>query len=303
MTKHYVITLIGPSGQGKLTAETVEYVADIANKAGWQTGKADWLGEGEACDLPLEVGTAIEPDAAWARREASQLDGVDVVVQLADSHRKKHLLLCDMDSTMIEQECIDELADFVGVKDKVAAITERAMRGELDFERALEERVRLLKGLSVDKLEEAYQTKISFTPGGKNLVQTMRAGGARCVLVSGGFTFFTAKVRDELGFHQDKANLLDVANDKLTGKVAYPILGKEAKLQTLKEAMFKLDIPKEDTLAVGDGANDLPMLQAAGMGVAFHAKPVVREQAHACLNHADLRGVLYMQGYRQSEFA
>ena len=303
MTKHYVITLIGPSGQGKLTAETVEYVADIANKAGWQTGKADWLGEGEACDLPLEVGTAIEPDASWARREASQLDSVDVVVQLADSHRKKHLLLCDMDSTMIEQECIDELADEAGVGPHMRDITARAMNGELDFEGALTERVALLKGLPETVIAEVLASRITYMPGGRELLSTMKAHGAHAALVSGGFTNFTAKVAEELGFHENRANTLLIENGTLTGHVAQPILGRDAKVQALHDITGRLGITPADVIAVGDGANDLGMLELAGTGVALHAKPSVAAQCDVRINHGDLTALLFLQGYARSDFA
>lgn len=298
----YVITLMASAEQQKLDENALRTARDNAHALEWEVAEPVWLAPGEACDIPIKVATGDAPGAAFAATLAGQLDAVDVVVQKDDAHRRKKLLVCDMDSTIIEQECIDELADFAGIKPEVAAITERAMRGELDFKAALLERVRLLKGLPVTVLERAYKERITFTPGAKELVATMRANGAQCLLVSGGFTYFTSQVREALGFHSDSANLLDVAHGELTGEVVQPILDKEAKLKSLKDALYRHDLQPADALAIGDGANDLPMLCAAGMGMAFHAKPVVREQASACLNHADLRGALYVQGYRKDEF-
>ncbi len=217
-------------------------------------------------------------------------------------HRRKKMLISDMDSTIINQECIDELADFAGCREHIAAITERAMNGELDFKAALRERVALLAGLPETILEEAYRTRITLMNGAKTLVSTMRAHQASAILVSGGFTFFTERVAKAAGFNANEANILDIHHGKLTGKVLEPILDKEAKLTSLKQHRARLGLLPEETLAVGDGANDLPMLLAAGLGVAYHAKPTVRAQAQAQVNHTDLRALLYMQGYREEEF-
>ena len=204
---------------------------------------------------------------------------------------------------MIGQECIDELADFAGLKAHVAAITERAMRGEIAFEPALRERVALLKGLPVSVINEVLKQRITLTPGGRELVGTMRANGAYTCLVSGGFTAFTAKVAEMVGFQENRANKLLVEDDKLTGTVAEPILGREAKLATLRELREAFDIDGIETLAVGDGANDLGMVQDAGLGVAYHAKPAVAAAAHARIDHGDLTALLYAQGYTRTEFA
>jgi phosphoserine phosphatase len=212
------------------------------------------------------------------------------------------LFLADMDSTMIEQECIDELADLVGLKAEVAAITERAMRGEIAFEPALRERVALLRGLPVEVVDQLLRDHITLTPGGATLVATMRANGAYTCLVSGGFTVFTGPIGRRLGFDEDRANRLVVENGRLTGTVEEPILGREAKLATLRELRERLRLAREDTLAVGDGANDLAMLGEAGLGVAFRAKPSVAAAAQARVEHADLTALLFIQGYAADEF-
>jgi phosphoserine phosphatase len=216
--------------------------------------------------------------------------------------RVKSLLIADMDSTIINVECLDELADFAGLKAEISAITERAMRGELAFEGALRERVGMLKGLAVTALQQAYDQRVRLNPGARTLVRTMAASGARCALVSGGFTFFTGKVAEAAGFHSHRANTLIEADGKLTGQVGEPILGKEAKLAALREDATALGIPLSATLAVGDGANDLAMIEAAGLGVAYRAKPIVAAQADAKVDHCDLTALLYFQGYRDEEF-
>jgi phosphoserine phosphatase len=226
---------------------------------------------------------------------------VDFAVQPVENRRKR-LLIADMDSTIINVECLDELADFAGVKDKVSEITERAMRGELAFEGALRERVGMLKGLSVDALQACYDDRVKLNPGARTLVRTMAAHGARCALVSGGFTFFTSRVADAAGFHLNRANTLIEAGGLLTGTVGDPILGKEAKLAALREETAALGLIPADALAVGDGANDLAMIEAAGLGVAYRAKPIVAAQAHAKVDHADLTALLYFQGYTEGEF-
>ena len=294
-----VITLIAhQNGKAPLTQALVDTMATTLSAQGIPVKKHAWLAEGVACDL---FTTHSNDDAMDARvRAVLGMQPVDVVVQPA-AERRKQMLISDMDSTMITVECIDELADFVGKKAHVAAITERAMNGELDFEAALTERVALLAGLSEEVLEQAYNDRVKIMAGARELVATMAKNGAYCVLVSGGFTFFTQRVADELGFHENHANRLEIEDGKLTGRVIPPILGKEAKLDSLKNICAIKRIPRESSLAVGDGANDLPMLQAAGLGVAYHAKPVVISQARARISHSNLRALLYVQGYSDAD--
>jgi phosphoserine phosphatase len=262
--------------------------------------EAHWLSDGVAADILFASDHNML--ALGDRLRAARGDmPIDVVVQPVSDRRKK-LFLADMDSTMIGQECIDELADFAGLKAFVAAITERAMRGEIEFEPALRERVALLKNLKVGVVDEVLASRITLTPGGRELVQTMRANGAYTCLVSGGFTLFTAKVAELVGFQENRANVLHVADGKLTGTVAEPILGKAAKLATLVELRESFDLDNLDTMAVGDGANDLAMIQDAGLGVAYHAKPAVAAAAAARIDHGDLTALLYAQGYKRSEF-
>jgi phosphoserine phosphatase len=227
---------------------------------------------------------------------------VDIVVQPVAGRRKK-LLVADMDSTVIGQECIDELADFAGLKGKVALITERAMRGEIEFEPALRERVALLRGLPASVVDRVLAERITLDPGAKLLVATMRANGARAILVSGGFTSFVDRIRTMVGFDESYANRLIETDGKLAGEVEEPILGRAAKLATLEDAIIRLDLDASETLAVGDGANDLAMLGRAGLGIAYHAKPKVAEAADARIDHNDLTALLFAQGYRRSEFA
>ena len=226
---------------------------------------------------------------------------VDFAIQPAENRRKR-LLIADMDSTIINVECLDELADFAGVKAQVSEITERAMRGELAFEGALRERVGMLKGLGVEALQACYDQRVRLNPGAEILVRTMAQHGARCALVSGGFTFFTRRVAQAAGFHLNRANTLIELNGALTGEVGDPILGKEAKLAALNEETADLGVTPAEALAVGDGANDLAMIEAAGLGVAYRAKPIVAAQAHAKVDHTDLTTLLYFQGYKTEEF-
>ncbi len=228
--------------------------------------------------------------------------GIDLVLQRS-VNRRKRLLIADMDSTMIQQECIDELADEAGVGAYVAGITARAMNGELDFESALRERVGLLRDLPADTIHRVIRDRITLMPGGPVLLATMRANGAYAALVSGGFTAFTAHFAAELGFDENRANTLLVSDGKLTGKVADPILGKQAKLDALLDISARLGISPEDAIAVGDGANDLAMLHRAGSGVALHAKPSVAAQCNIRINHGDLTALLYLQGYSRDSFA
>ncbi len=259
-----------------------------------------WFADGIACDIALKDGT----DASAAEEHLKQaLAGapVDIVIQDADS-RRKQLLIADMDSTMIGQECIDELAAEVGLKDEVSKITARAMNGEIAFEPALRERVALLKGLPVTVIDEVIRSRITLTPGGRELVATMRAKGGYAALVSGGFTLFTDPVAAMLGFDENRANALLHDNGVLTGEVAEPILGKQAKADALMRLTRERGITAADVLAVGDGANDLAMLQLAGSGVALHAKPSVAAQARIRIDHGDLTALLYIQGYRRHDF-
>jgi phosphoserine phosphatase len=260
------------------------------------------LDPGIAVDLPFTPSGA--DDQAIAQRLRTALGGlrIDVVVQPLTGRRKR-LFVADMDSTMIGQECIDELADYVGLKAHVAAITERAMRGEIAFEPALRERVALLKGLPIAVVDEVIEKRITLTPGGRTLVATMRRDGGTTCLVSGGFTLFTSRVGAMIGFDQNRGNTLVVEDRKLAGRVDEPILGREAKLATLIELRERLGLAPSDTLAAGDGANDLAMIEAAGLGVAYHAKPKVAEAAHARIDHGDLTALLYLQGYARADFA
>lgn len=253
-----------------------------------EAGRAvDWLFEAD----PAAARTALE--GAFPR--------IDVIVQPA-AHRAKRLLVADMDSTMIQCECIDELADFAGIKPQVAAITERAMRGELDFEAALAARVALLKGLDERAIDRCLDERVRLMPGAVTLVRTMQAWGARTVLVSGGFTRFAGPVAERIGFDRVIANVLEIADGRLTGAVARPIVGAATKLETLLAEQAVLGIRSEATLAVGDGANDLPMIRAAGLGVAYHAKPVVAAAAAARVVHGDLTSLLYAQGIARAEW-
>jgi len=263
-------------------------------------GPARWLFDEVAVDIPFTGSEDIAGIAARLRQARGDLP-IDIVVQPRAARRKK-LFLADMDSTMIGQECVDELADFAGLKAHVAAITERAMRGEIEFEPALRERVALLKGLPVSTIDEVLKKSITPTPGGRELVATMRAHGAYTCLISGGFTLFTNTVAAMIGFQENRANELLVRDGKLTGEVTEPILGRAAKLATLLELREAFDLDNIDTLAVGDGANDLDMVRQAGLGVAYHAKPTVAAAAAARIDHGDLTALLYAQGYRRDEF-
>lgn len=259
-----------------------------------------WLADGIACDIPLASGISHEEAENTLR---ASLDGapVDVVVQEQDSRRKK-ILIADMDSTMIQQECIDELAEEAGLREHVAAITARAMNGEIEFEPALRERVALLKGLPLSVIDKVISTRISLMPGGVELVRTMRKHGAYTALVSGGFTSFTRRVAEMIGFNEDRANTLLHDGAHLSGTVSDPILGREAKVEKLVEIADRLGLTPQDAIAVGDGANDLGMIQLAGTGVALHAKPAVAAQAKVRIDHGDLTALLYIQGYRKSDF-
>lgn len=271
---------------------------------------------GALADLDVEIidSVMLSPQASDLVFEAASLDDVRKALTAAfadapfdwcvqpTAGRRKRLLVADMDSTIINVECLDELADFAGKKSEIAAITERAMRGELEFEGALRERVGMLQGLSTTALQRAYDERVRLNPGARTLVRTMAEHGARCVLVSGGFTFFTSRVAEAAGFHANRANTLSHKDGVLDGFVGEPILGREAKLSALRMEAAALGVPLSETLAIGDGANDLAMIEAAGLGVAYRAKPIVAAQADAKVDHADLTALLYFQGYQASEF-
>jgi phosphoserine phosphatase len=288
----FVATLIANPRKPVLSEE-------IAHSARQALGATNlyWLADGIACDIPINE--AGDGEA----RLATALAGyeIDFAVQ-PQTNRRKKLLIADMDSTMIEQECIDELAEAVGLKEKVAAITARAMNGEIAFEPALRERVALLTGLSTSVVEDVIREKITLTPGARELVRTMRKNGAYTALVSGGFTAFTTPIAATIGFDENRANRLLARAGTFTGFVAEPILGKEAKLEALEDICARLGISLDNAIAVGDGANDLLMLKAAGAGVALHAKPSVAAEAKIRLNYSDLTGLLYLQGYRKADF-
>ncbi|MBK1837709.1 phosphoserine phosphatase SerB [Azospirillum sp. YIM B02556] len=292
-----VATLIAPR-----TATLDESAVQTAKAAlvalGADAGAPDWLAPGTACDLPF--GNLAPEQAEAAIRHALNGAALDVVAQPAAARRKR-LLVADMESTIIEQEMLDELGDYVGLKDHIAAITARAMNGEIDFKDAVRERVALLKGLKEAVIDEVWQ-RATLMPGAAQLVGTMRANGAVCVLVSGGFRCFTGRVRSWIGFDDDRGNELEVIDGVMTGKVIEPILDKDSKLQALTAYAGEHRVPVAETMAVGDGANDLPMLLAAGLGVAFHAKAVVAAEARARVDHGDLTALLYAQGYRTAEF-
>jgi phosphoserine phosphatase len=296
----FVATLISAPAASALDEASVASARDALPAA----GAPEWLDPGIAVDIPFEVSRAIDIRMLGdGVRAALAPRPIDVVVQPAAGRRKK-LFLADMDSTMIGQECIDELADNVGLKAHIAAITERAMRGEIAFVPALIERVALLKGLPATVVDDVIGKRITLTPGAQTLVATMRANGAHTCLVSGGFTLFTRKIAAMIGFDEDRANTLVVGADgRFEGRVAEPILGSEAKLATLLELRARLGLTKQETLVVGDGANDLAMIEDAGLGVAYHAKPKVAAVAAARVDHGDLTALLYMQGYRRALFS
>ena len=263
----------------------------LANGAPWR-----WLDAGVAFDIGVRGSGAEE-----AVRERLGDKRADIVVQHVAERRKK-LLVADMDSTIIGQECLDELAARAGVGAEVAALTERAMRGEVDFAEALRQRVALLRGRPVALLQRTYTEAVRLNPGARTLARTMRAHGAHVALVSGGFRFFTSRVAAKAGFSSFGGNEFVVENDVLTGEVVEPILGADAKLERLRELLGELRLKADEAMALGDGANDIPMLQAAGLGIAYHAKPTVRAAARGRIDHGDLRAVLYVQGYTAADF-
>jgi phosphoserine phosphatase len=279
-----VLVLIAAPRSNAINADVISTVGRTPN----------WLCNGEAAEF------VIFGDVAELREKLKHLP-IDINV-VPTANRRKRLLIADMDSTMIEQECIDELGVVAGVGDKIKAITARAMRGDIDFADALHERVRLMAGLDASVIDKIVREHLTLTPGGKTLVATMKAHGAYTALVSGGFRQFTSRVAALVGFDTNEANDLVIENGKLAGRVGEPILGKEAKVEALNRISSAHGLTAADAIAVGDGANDIPMLQAAGLGVALHAKPKVREAAPYCVNHGDLTALLYLQGYMREEF-
>jgi len=296
-----VATLISNPATPALDAATVKHIADRLPSA----QPAIWLAPGTAVDIAFRAeDTRSDAIHALADRLRDLLAGapIDIVVQPADGRRKR-LFLADMDSTMIGQECIDELADYVGLKPRIAAITERAMRGEIEFAPALRERVALLRGLPAATIDEVIAKRIHLTAGARTLIATMRRNGAYTCLVTGGFTAFAQRIATMIGFDETRANALEIGPDNtLAGTVAEPIFGRDGKLNTLIELRQRLKLAPEQTLAVGDGANDLAMLAAAGLGAAYHAKPKVAQAAAARIDHGDLTALLYLQGYRRDQF-
>lgn len=291
----FFVTLIAPQSNALISQDIALRCSAVLN-----CEHLDWLKEGEALDL-----VCSGADSTAIRRSVLDIIGdapIDIVVQNSENKRAKKILIADMDSTMIRQECIDELAAEAGIKDQVASITARAMNGEIEFDAALRERVALLKDLSVSVIDQVIATRIELMPGGMDLVRTMRKNGAYCALVSGGFTEFTSRIAQMIGFQENRANILLHAGGKLTGKVGEPILGKQAKVDALNDIADRLGLTPQDAIAVGDGANDLGMIELAGTGVALHAKPAVAAAADIRIDHGDLSALLYIQGFHANEF-
>lgn len=292
-----VITLVATPPHPPLEGKRIQHVLTALQDAGAATAHPFWLAPDRAVDiafsnLPLQKASELADEALLG----STIDAVTQPLAL----RRKKMLLADMDSTIIEQECLDELAAHAGIKDHIAEITERAMRGELDFKEALRARVGLLKGLETGALEKTL-AGLTLMPGAETLLRTLRAYGVECHLVSGGFRFFTGAIARRLGFTSEQGNDLIVADGRLTGEVAEPVLDKDSKRDSLYRLAAHNGLSLEETMAVGDGANDIPMLQAAGLGIALHAKPKVNEQVRARIRHSDLTALLYVQGYGEGE--
>jgi len=293
-----VVTLIAAPGSQAVTGDQAAAVRAALGAFGAEHARPRWLAPDEACDIPF---TGLAPEQAEGRARVALGDApVDIIVQ-PRANRKKALLIADMDSTIVTSETLDDLAAHAGLKEKIAAITARAMNGELDFVEALRERVAMLTGLPATALDETWAAT-RLTGGARTLVATMKANGARCLLVSGGFTVFTGRVMALCGFDGHVSNELEIADGRLTGRVVPPIRDRQSKLDTLMAEAGRLRLPMTRTLATGDGANDLPMLLAAGLGVAFHPRPAVAERAHAVVRHGDLTALLYAQGYARADF-
>lgn len=303
MPHTHVLTLIAAPGSGALTQDYVQCWSEkLGDAMREEEAPIHWLATDDACDIYFTPQGKLDD----LRKEVSgwlASGGLPFDWAVQSRHgRRKRLLIADMDSTIIEQECLDEIANFAGIGEQITKITERAMRGELQFEPALRERIGLLRGFEEAALQQVFDERITLTPGARALTATMRANGAHTVLVSGGFTFFTSRVAVLAGFAAQRANNFVFEDGRLVS-VAEPILGREAKLQALREEAEALDVPLKATMAVGDGANDLAMIKAAGLGVAYRAKDVVAAEADACVRHGDLTALLYLQGYGKAEFA
>jgi phosphoserine phosphatase len=299
----FVVVLIGPPGRDALDQQFIATAAACVSRfSAADTGvQIRCLSPGNAYEVQF-YGDAgfVRPALVDELRALAGAPPADLAV-LPAAGRRKRLLVADMESTIIEQECLDELADHLGLRARVAAITERAMRGELEFDAALRARVALLAGLDAEALAEVYRGRVTLTPGAERLIATMRANGAICALVSGGFDYFTERIAKRLAFDAHQANRLDVAAGRIAGTVGEPILGRQAKLEALLRLSRVHAVPRELTMAVGDGANDLAMIGAAGLGVAFHARPIVAEAAAVSITHGDLSALLYLQGYGDDE--
>jgi len=293
-----VLTLISNSADGALGPDQVDVARQALDDINAQTGDADWLSPDEAVDIAFD--DAHRKDAEAAVRQALMNLPIDVIAQSA-LRRKKKLIIADMDSTIVEGETLDELAEFAGLKDQIAALTKRAMNGEIGFREALRTRVAMLEGLSESFLAETMKG-VRLNPGARELIATMRKNGAFTALISGGFSFFTDRIREQVGFHMSLGNKLEIIAGQLTGQVIPPVVDKDTKLEMLIDMAAQQELGMTDTFAIGDGANDVPMLKAAGMGVAYHGHPVAREHARARLDHTDLTGALFIQGYRRDEF-
>jgi phosphoserine phosphatase len=289
----FIATLIA---KDRLSSGDISLAEQALEAAGIHPCGRSWIDEDKACDLLF----AAPPGAARAALERL-LPSTDVIVQ-GEAGRRRRLLVADMDSTMITVECIDELADYAGLKAEVAAVTERAMRGEIAFEAALAERVALLAGLEETSIDRCRAERVRLTPGARALVRTIRREGGHAVLVSGGFTRFAEPIAADIGFDRAVANRLDTAEGRLAGTVASPVIGAEGKRNALLDAAIQYGVPADAVLAVGDGANDVPMLEAAGLGVAYHAKPAAARAADALIEHGDLTVLLYAQGYKRAEW-
>ncbi len=292
----YALTLI--ANMDSMTLEPVHIERVYQRLA--TTGEVDWLADREACDLFIESPLSAV-DIAGQARDALSGTAIDAVCASIERRRKK-LLISDMDSTVIDQECIDELGDAIGVGSRIRKITAAVVAGEMSFSDALRKRLALMKGMDRSFLKRVYEERISLKAGARTLVRTMRHHGAFCILVSGGFSFFTRRIAERIGFHDHQGNELAFEDGKLTGEVLEPILGRTAKLATLTGLCDERGLEPFDVLAVGDGANDIKMIEAAGLGVAFHGSDNLKKHANACIDHGDLTALLYAQGFRKSEF-
>ncbi len=295
MTSH-VLTLIGNMASAPLEPVHIERVCrHLAT-----TGEVDWLAAREACDLFIESPLSAV-DIAERARDSLSGTAIDAVCTSLEGRRKK-LLVSDMDSTVINQECIDELGDAIGVGSRIREITAAVVNGDISFSDALRKRMVLMKGMERGLLDRVYEERISLRSGARTFVQTMRRHGAFCILVSGGFSFFTRRIAERIGFHDHQGNQLAFEDGKLTGQVLEPILGRSAKRNTLMRLCAEKGLEPFDVLAVGDGANDIEVIEAAGLGVAFHGSDSLKDRARACIDHGDLTALLYIQGFRKSEF-